>query len=73
MINEIKNKLHLFHNIYFKHKYFIKKKSYSMDEEDLFIKDYFKNKKKVFMLMLDVTTQFIEIILFYFIKRDGMD
>ena len=44
MMNEIKNKLRLLHNIYFKHKYFIKKKSYSMDGEDLCIKDYFKDK-----------------------------
>ena len=45
MINEIKNKIHLLHNIYIKHKYFIKKKSYSMDGEDLFIIDYFKHRK----------------------------
>ena len=49
MINEIKNKIHIFHNIYIKHKYFIKKKSYSMDGEDLFIQDYFKDKKKRFL------------------------
>ena len=48
MINEIKKKIHIIHNIYFKHKYFIKKKSYSMDGEDLFIKDYFKDKKNGF-------------------------
>ena len=48
MINEIKKKIHIIHNIYVKHKFFIKKKSYSMDGEDLFIKDYFKNKKKGF-------------------------
>ena len=48
MINEINNKIHIFHNIYIKHKYFIKKKSYSMDGEDLFIKDYFKDKKNGF-------------------------
>ena len=45
MINEIKNKIHILHNIYIKHKYFIKKKSYSMDGEDLFIIDYFKDRK----------------------------
>ena len=45
MIKEIKNKIHIIQNIYFKHKYFIKKKSYSMDGEDLFIDNYFKNKK----------------------------
>ncbi|MDA9631111.1 FkbM family methyltransferase [Candidatus Pelagibacter sp.] len=50
MINEIKNKIHILHNIYFKHKYFIKKKSYSMDGEDLFIKNYFKGKKNGFYI-----------------------
>jgi|TARA_Y100000389_G_C17352396_1_gene459157 FkbM family methyltransferase len=45
MLNEIKKKIHIVHNIYIKHKYFLKKKSYSMDGEDLFIQDYFKNKK----------------------------
>ena len=45
MINEIKNKIHILPNIYIKHKYFIKKKSYSMDGEDLFISDYFKDRK----------------------------
>ena len=34
----------MFHNIYFKNNFFIKKKTYSMDEEDLFIDDFFKNK-----------------------------
>ena len=48
MINEIKNKIHILHNIYFKNKYFLKKKSYSMDGEDLFIKNYFKGKKNGF-------------------------
>ena len=48
MINAIKNKIHILHNIYFKHKYFIKKKSYSMDGEDLFINNYFKDKKNGF-------------------------
>ena len=48
MLNEIKKKIHILHNIYFKHKYFLKKKSYSMDGEDLFVKNYFKEKKKGF-------------------------
>ena len=50
MTKEIKKKLHIIHNIYFKHKYLIKKKSYSMDGEDLFLKDYFKDKKKGFYI-----------------------
>ena len=48
MINEIKNKIHILHNIYFKNKYFLKKKTYSMDGEDLFINNYFKDKKNGF-------------------------
>ncbi len=50
MFNTIKKKIHIIHNIYFKHKYFIKKKSYSMDGEDLFLNNYFKNKKKGFYI-----------------------
>ena len=50
MLNEIKKKIHIFHNIYFKHKHFIKKKSYSMDGEDLFIVEYFIKKNNGFYL-----------------------
>ena len=45
MIKKIKKKIHIFHNIYFKHKFFLSRKSYSMDGEDLFIKNFFKDKK----------------------------
>ena len=48
MLNTIKKKIHIIHNIYIKHKYFIKKESYSMDGEDLFINGYFKDKTKGF-------------------------
>ena len=48
MINEIKNKIHLLQNIYFKHKYFIKKKSYAMGLEDIEVINYFKNKENGF-------------------------
>ena len=48
MLNTIKKKIHIIHNIYIKHKYFIKKESYSMDGEDLFLNDYFKDKTKGF-------------------------
>ena len=48
MFNKIKKKLHILHSIYIKHKYFVNKKSYSMDGEDLVIADYFKDKKKGF-------------------------
>jgi len=50
MINEIKKKIHIIHNIYFKHKYFLKKNSYSMDGEDLFITNYFKDKNNGFYI-----------------------
>ena len=49
MLNTIKKKFNIIHNIYIKHKYFIKKESYSMEGEDLFLNDYFKDKQKVFM------------------------
>ncbi len=50
MIGKIKKKIHIFHNIYIKHKYLFKKKSYSMDGEDLFINDFFKKKKNGFYI-----------------------
>ena len=40
----IYEKIRMFHNIYFKNNFFINKKTYSMDEEDLFINNFFKNK-----------------------------
>ena len=40
----IYEKIRMFHNIYFKNNFFIKKKTYSMDGEDLFINNFFKNK-----------------------------
>ena len=48
MLSKIKKRLHIFHNIFIKHKYFIKKKTYSMDGEDLVIADYFKKKQNGF-------------------------
>ena len=40
--------LHILQNIYLKNNFFSKKKSYSMDKEDLVIEGYFKNKNKGF-------------------------
>ena len=37
-------KIRMLHNIYVKNNYFVKKKSYSMNGEDLFINNYFKDK-----------------------------
>ena len=48
MFQEAYKKLHILHSIYIKHKYFIKKNSYSMEGEDLVVKNFFKNKKNGF-------------------------
>ena len=48
MLSKIKKKIHIIQNIYFKNKFLINKKSYSMDGEDLFITHFFKNKTKGF-------------------------
>jgi len=41
-------KIHILQNIYIKNNFFNKKESYSMDKEDLVIKEYFKSKNKGF-------------------------
>ena len=43
MLKKIFDKFHILQNIYLKNKHFIKKKSYSMDGEDLEIVKYFEN------------------------------
>ena len=48
MLSKLKNKIHILQNIYLKNKYFIKKKSYAMDGEDLAIDQYLKKKDKGF-------------------------
>ena len=48
MLKKIFRKLHIIHNIYIKHKFFIKKKSYAMDNEDTAVLNYFKDKKNGF-------------------------
>ena len=45
----IYEKIRMFHNIYFKNNFFIKKKTYSMDGEDLFIDNFFKNKTGLYV------------------------
>ena len=45
MLKKILRKLHILHSIYIKHKFFISKKSYAMDNEDTEILNYFKKKK----------------------------
>ena len=44
MFDRLKNKLHILQNIYLKNKYFLKRKSYAMDGEDIAI-DLFNKKK----------------------------
>ena len=50
MLSKLKNKIHILQNIYLKNKYFIKKKSYAMDGEDLAIDQYIEKKEKGFYL-----------------------
>ena len=45
----IYEKIRMFHNIYFKNNFFIKKKTYSMDGEDIFIDNFFKNKRGLYV------------------------
>ena len=45
----IYEKIRMLHNIYFKNNFFIKKKTYSMDGEDLFIDNFFKNKTGLYV------------------------
>tara|TARA_B100000073_G_scaffold88490_1_gene69363 strand:- start:354 stop:1031 length:678 start_codon:yes stop_codon:yes gene_type:complete len=48
LFNRIYNNLHIIQNIYFKHKNFLNKKTYSLFGEDLAALKFFKNKKKGF-------------------------
>ena len=50
MIEKIKKKIHIFHNIFIKHKYLLNKNSYSMDGEDIFINNFFSKKKNGFYI-----------------------
>ena len=55
MLKKILEKFHIFHNIYIKHKYLIKKESYSMEEEDLIILELTKD-----LAALSVKVQYLE-------------
>jgi len=48
MFSNFFEKIHILQNLYIKNKCFLKKKSYSMDGEDIEIFNYFKNKKNGF-------------------------
>jgi len=48
VLKRILRKLHIFHSIYIKHKFFSKKESYAMDNEDTAVLNYFKGKKNGF-------------------------
>ena len=43
-------KIYLYYNLYYRNKAYIKRASYSQDQEDLFINDYFKNIDNGFYL-----------------------
>ena len=45
MFSNLFEKIHILQNLYIKNKCFLKKKSYSMDGEDIEIFNYFKDKK----------------------------
>ena len=44
MLKKIKKKIHILQNIYLKNKYFVSKKTYAMDGEDIAVDQYFENK-----------------------------
>ena len=48
--NSIFYKLYLYYNLYFRHKAFKKRETYSQNKEDLFINNYFKDKNNGFYL-----------------------
>tara|TARA_Y100000992_G_C21231819_1_gene475890 strand:+ start:39 stop:746 length:708 start_codon:yes stop_codon:yes gene_type:complete len=48
MFDWLKNKIHILQNIYLKNKYFIKRKSYAMDGEDIAIDLFNKKREKGF-------------------------
>ena len=48
MFDRLKNKIHILQNIYLKNKYFIKRKSYAMDGEDIAVNLFNKKKDKGF-------------------------
>jgi FkbM family methyltransferase len=50
LFSKIKNKIHILQNIYLKNKFLIKKKSYSMDKEDVNILNYFGDKRDGFYI-----------------------
>ena len=49
-IFNILEKIHILQNLYLKNKCFLNKKTYSMDEEDLEVKKFFKDEKKGFFV-----------------------
>ena len=50
MLIKLKSKIHILQNIYLKNKYFLKKKSYAMDGEDLAINRYIGNVRNGFYI-----------------------
>ena len=48
MLDELFKKIHILQNIYIKNNYFVKRKSYSMDGEDIAVEVFNKKKDKGF-------------------------
>ena len=74
MLKKILRKLHIIHNIYVKHKFFFKKKSYAMDNEDTAVLNYFKDKKNGFYIDVGAhhPMRFSNTYLFYKKKWKGI-
>lgn len=47
MLNKIYNYFRIIHNIYIKNRLFLKKKTYALENEDLKVLEFFKNRKKI--------------------------
>jgi len=45
MFKKLNNFIHIIQNLYFKEKIFLKRKTYSMNQEDVYINKFFENKK----------------------------
>jgi hypothetical protein len=48
-LKKIKYKFYLFYNLYVRNLKYLFKESYSQFKEDLFVKNFFKKKKKVYI------------------------
>ena len=65
-------KLYLYYHLFFRYKIFYKRKNYSQFDEDIFLTEFFKKRKKVNLLIWEHFIQLDIIILTCFIKKDGV-